>query len=66
MCYTKAMEYLCNAMFLVQILYERMEKEMADTEEPETEARRRATDEEEALLKVGISALIRRLTQNVL
>ena len=47
-------------MFLVQILYERMEKEMADTEEPETEARRRATDEEEAVLKVRLSALMQR------
>jgi len=44
-------------MFWVQILYERMEEKMADTEVPETEARRRATDEEEALLKVRLSAL---------
>ena len=34
------------------MLYERMEKEAADADEPETEARRKAMEEEEALLKV--------------
>ena len=36
----------------MQMLYERMEKDAAEADEPETEARRRAMDEEEALLKV--------------
>ena len=36
----------------MQMLYERMEKDAAEADEPASEARRRAMDEEEALLKV--------------
>ena len=42
------------ACFCMQMLYERMEREAAETDEPESEARRRAMEEEEALLKVAL------------